>query len=92
MTDDFANHPKSISELRSDKSNDARDWTPRDVLIEVLRAIDEKQVDPDAMIVVMRPRSPEGKSVHVKYRVSSPNYHVSLGMLLDAIALFQSDD
>lgn len=38
MTDDFANHPKSITEIKSDRSNSAKDWTPRDVLIDVLRA------------------------------------------------------
>jgi hypothetical protein len=87
VTDDFANHPKSITEIKSDRSNSAKDWTPRDVLIDVLRAIDAKEIDIEALVVVMRPRS-EG-SVHAKYRLSSPDYHTSLGMMVDALTLMQ---
>jgi hypothetical protein len=46
----FANYPKSVMELRSEKSDAAADWTPRDVLIDVLRSIDQGKVKPEALI------------------------------------------
>lgn len=40
MVENFADHPRSIAEIRSDKSLDASDWTPRDALIKLLRMHD----------------------------------------------------
>ncbi len=39
-TENFADHPPTIGELRSDKSQDAKDWSIRDMLICLLRDID----------------------------------------------------
>ena len=83
MPDSYAGHPKSVGELRSDKTESARDWTPRDVLIDLLRAIDEKKLDPDAVVVIVRPRAPEGIA-QVHYRIASPDIHTTLGMLSSA--------
>ena len=38
--EDFSQHPKTIGELRAAKSDRAKDWTPRDVLIDLLRQVD----------------------------------------------------
>jgi hypothetical protein len=83
MVENFADHPKSITEVRAERSESARDWTPRDVLIDLLRAIDEKKLDPDAVVVVVRPRAPEGIA-QVHYRIASPDIHTTLGMLSSA--------
>jgi len=37
---DFRSYPKTIGEIKTKKTNDASDWTPKDVLIHVLRNID----------------------------------------------------
>ena len=37
MNDDFSDHPKTIGEIRSDKSQKAEHWSPRDALIAALR-------------------------------------------------------
>ena len=38
--ENFADAPLSIAEHKAGKSHDAKDWTPRDVLVELLRGID----------------------------------------------------
>lgn len=48
----FAEHPKSVAEIRSDKSNKTQDWTPRDLLISILRDIDAGKIKPTEMAVV----------------------------------------
>ena len=41
---DFASHPKSITEHKAHKSESLTDWTPRDVLIDMLRAHRQRRV------------------------------------------------
>lgn len=67
VNDSFADAPVSISELRSNKTDRARDWTPRDVLISLLRDIDRGEVKIDIMVVCMAQRIP-GESVTTDYR------------------------
>ena len=38
--DNYKDYPQTIGELRSDKSDRATDWAPRDALIALLRQID----------------------------------------------------
>ena len=52
MDGDYSKHPKSIGELRSDKSENALDWTPRDALISVLRDIDSGKEKPVGLVIV----------------------------------------
>jgi len=83
--DDFANHPVSITEARSRMNDDAAVWTPRDVLIHVLRLIDGGEWDPQ-MLVVISSRV-EGSTADTRYSVSSPNPLVTLGAIERARAL-----
>lgn len=78
--DDFKDHPRSVAEIRSDRSMNAKDWTPRDALISVLRDIDSGAVDPDALIVVYRRRDADGANL-THFRLASPDPHVTVGML-----------
>lgn len=44
MSDNFADAPQSIAEIRSTKAHNGRLWTPRDALIAVLRDIDAGKI------------------------------------------------
>lgn len=88
--DDFSEHPKSVFELRSDKTDSAHDWTPRDVLIDLLRAIDSKKINPTALVVAMRSVNDDG-AVKTDYRVSSPDHHISVGVVQSALFGIQRD-
>lgn len=57
----FTDAPISISELRSDKSGNAKDWTPRDALIALLRDIDSGKQDVDHAIICYRVRLKDGE-------------------------------
>lgn len=48
----FAAWPKSVTEIAAEKANDAAVWTPRDVLIDTLRAIDAGEIEPEQLAVV----------------------------------------
>jgi hypothetical protein len=78
--DNFANHPKSITEIKGEKSFDAKDWTPRDALINALRDIDSGELDAQALIVCVQ-KCDEG----MQYYNSTPSVVTALG-ILDYIA------
>lgn len=82
MTDSFANHPPSISELRSDKTECAADWTPRDALISTLRRIDSGELKVEALVIAMR-RAPEvgAERGQLSYAVASPDHFITVGLL-----------
>ena len=81
MTDNFADHPRSVTEIKSDRTRRANDWTPRDVLIELLRKIDGGELpNLDALVVCYRDK-PENGAVKSYYSASSPDIHVSLGLI-----------
>jgi len=82
MSDDFSKAPTSITEAKSARDeNGGSIWTPRDVLISLLRDIDSGQENPDALVVVWRD--------HIKRRArwlrSSPDHDTSVGMMTDAV-------
>ena len=52
LPSNFADYPKTLGEHRSDKSDQANDWTPRDALIAMLRDIDSGAASPDNLIIV----------------------------------------
>lgn len=82
MTDNFADTPQSITEIRAQKEGDGSIWTPRDVVIDWLRAYDAGEiVGCDALVICFR-RDLEGfKSKKVSYSQSSKDHHVLHGML-----------
>jgi hypothetical protein len=81
---DYSQHPKSLSEVRADKSRNGSDWTPRDVLIQTLRQIDSGELDPAAMIVVYSHKpNPDAPSDNTMgFSVSSPDFLHSLGLAM----------
>lgn len=54
MTEDFSKHPLTIGELQRQKVPHCDVGKPRDILIEMLRDIDEGKVDPSAMVICYR--------------------------------------
>ena len=80
MPDNFADHPKSITEIRSDKSENGTDWTPRDALIDVLREIDSGRLNVSALVICMREEIKPGQ-VKSRFRSAAPDPHVALGLM-----------
>lgn len=80
MSDDFKNYPKSVTEIKSDKSNKASDWKPRDVLIDMLRMIDSGEISPSVLIVCYRDED-NGTITKPGFRVASPDPLATLGVL-----------
>jgi len=77
---DFTNYPKSLTERKSDKEHNAAVWTPRDVLIDTLRALDSGEIEADALVVVHNKDNGGGTTL-TKWAASSPNVITTLGML-----------
>lgn len=60
LPDSFADYPRSISAIRSDKSRLAADWTVRDVVIDFLRDLDSGRIKPEAVLLVYRDQLEDG--------------------------------
>jgi hypothetical protein len=48
---DFSDHPVSLSEIKAERDLDGKAWTPRDVLLKLLRDIDSGKCNPDLLVV-----------------------------------------
>lgn len=79
---DYTDTPVSIGELRTERSANARDWTPRELLISLLREIDSGQIEPTDLVVGYSWELKEnpGTTVH-GWRASSQNITTTLGIL-----------
>lgn len=86
MTDTFANHPQSISEVRAHKANDAALATPRDALISVLRDLDAGKIAADAMVICWRGPVKDG-AVDTGWEGASPDVITTIGLLYRAANL-----
>jgi hypothetical protein len=81
--DNFANHPKSIGEIRAEKEGDGSLWSPRDALIELLRKIDSGEIEIDCAVLVYG-KIHEDKSKNVVWSVACPSPVTALGLLTRA--------
>lgn len=87
MTDDFSQAPQSIAELRAEREEDGTKWSPRDVLIAVLRKIDSGE-NVDMLVVCWRTRHENGRqSGHFFQSMQDPL--ASLGLLQNTIYKMQ---
>lgn len=80
MADDFSKAPVSIAEIRSDRSSSAKDWTPRDVLVSLLRDIDSGKRSPSVLCVFHTAFDEDG-TPKTGFSSSSPNIHMTLGLI-----------
>lgn len=79
MTDDFSKYPKSLSEIKADKENNAALQSPRDVLIQVLRDIDSGEISPVSLVVIGMQETPNHGTRSYWYNAGR-NIHETLGM------------
>jgi len=80
----FAGHPRSLGEARADKLEDGDAWKPRDALIQLLRAIDAKEIDVELLILCYGHRMPNGKKT-VGFRAASAGDGLQIIGLLELV-------
>lgn len=85
IRDNYADYPRSVNELRSARSGSAADWSPREILIQLLREIDAGRLHPEAMVVVHRQKKDDG--YWTDFCSSCPDQMVLIGMLETAKSL-----
>ena len=76
---DYAEYPVSINQLRCARSGNAADWTPRDILIHLLREIDSGRLNPESLVTVFREKREGGYMTD--YCSACPDSQVMLGLL-----------
>ena len=69
---DFTSYPQSITELRAAQTNQGRDWTPKDVLIDALRDVDAGHVKPKLLMVFWLEEKEDSAGHTMGYAISSP--------------------
>lgn len=82
-TDNYANYPLSLADVRSDRSRNSMDWTPRDALIDLLRDIDSGKFDPKSMLIVHKVLDGE-QYVLGTTSAGVSSIHEGVGMLMEA--------
>jgi len=83
VTTTYADHPKSVGELRMAKTRMAADWAPRDALVDTLRLIDRGEAKVSSLIIIY---STEGEDALSPSIVSaSPNPIWSAGLLMSGV-------
>lgn len=60
IRDSYADYPRSVNELRTLRSGNAADWSPREILIAMLREIDAGRLEPESLVVVYREKREGG--------------------------------
>lgn len=76
---EYSSARQSITEIRADREGDMRIWTPRDVLVSTLRALDAGDIAPDALVLVYRNRL-EGDETETRQAKACPDIHTALGL------------
>jgi hypothetical protein len=77
---DFANHPKSVTEIKAERSGDGSIWTARDALIDLLRDLDSGVVTADALVICFREPLPDGNA-KTHFRNACPDILVAQGLM-----------
>lgn len=81
MSNDFKDHPKSITEIKALKSHSGADWTPRDALIAALRDMDSGDLKPKTLIICCDNGEPIDDKITTRYYNSSPTRVETIGIL-----------
>lgn len=77
----FADEPPSITSLRSRKSGNGSDWTPRDALIDVLREIDAGACNPTDLFIGMVSQGKDADHIKPEYRSACASLLNTLGVI-----------
>lgn len=91
MTDSYADTPVSVSEVRGLRSGECDKWTPRDVLVNLLRKIDAGEAAPEQLVLVYREPADDGEGYTNQVRVAAKDRIYTLGLLTNAITMVQED-
>jgi hypothetical protein len=75
----FAAYPESLSERKAHKAQDGALWTPRDALIDMLRRIDNGEVNPRVCLVAIDYEDEDGEGC-TAFNCSSPTYLQTVGL------------
>lgn len=89
--DDFANAPQSIAEIRSDKSGNSSDWSPRDALIATLREIDSGIIDVAQVIVVLAVKASDTTQKTRSFCAGKFTTYECMGLLDNALWRMHND-
>lgn len=82
---DFSDAPISLAERRAAVKQDGRLWSPRDALVDMLRSIDRKEIDVEAMVICYRRRrEDDGRSLH--YTLAGDVPRVMLTGIVDSVS------
>lgn len=78
---DFKDHPPSITEIKSDKSNRGSDWTPRDALIALLRDIDSGNINVQAVFIAAKVAGSDAGACRPFFSVAAADPCDAVGVL-----------
>lgn len=81
-----SDEPISFSTAKAQRSGNAADWTPRDVLVDTLKRLDAGDINPAGLIISFYEEHDEGLT-DVKFSASVPNVIMATGCLHRAINL-----
>lgn len=79
---DFSDYPKSITELKSDKTQRGGDWTVRDALISALRDLDAGIISADYCILILGIVEDDDSTCTYFYNCT-PNRYILHGLVGD---------
>jgi hypothetical protein len=85
---DFKDQPLSIAEIKADRTGDGAQWTPRDVLVKMLREIDSGVARPDVLVVAWGELDANGKRQGHFFQ-STVDGFISLGLMQSTIFKMQ---
>ena len=71
----------SIGAARSAQSGRASDWSPRELLVELIRELDAGETTADHLIVAWRPLRKGGENENGHFLAAGPSALVNLGLL-----------
>lgn len=80
MNNDNPGWPVTIGELRAKRSGNAADWTPLDCLRDMIRAVENGELNPDGLIICLYNET-ENNCVDIKFSQAMPNVLMASGTL-----------
>ncbi len=95
MSDDFSDHPVSISEARGMRDSSPGSWQPRDILIMLLREIDAGRLTPDHVMLGFGTVQPDGGAKTGFFQAGTLNSYGQMGLaaqMLDLVSHPESKD
>lgn len=70
----------TLTELKAARTNNAADWTPKDCLNDMLRAIEDGRINPDGLIICAYNEVEHG-GIDIKFSQAMPNVLMASGTL-----------